>query len=85
LKALKTSGGGRTPVRHTIPLGIVIFLVLSKFSKNTGLFNFGRWIDSFVRTNVWCRRLHRSGYVRWVRNAVPIRNPEGHFDHIADS
>jgi len=27
LKAPKTSGGGRTPVRHTIPLGIVIFLV----------------------------------------------------------
>jgi len=24
----KTSGGGRTLVRHTIPLGIVIFLVL---------------------------------------------------------
>jgi len=30
LKAHKTSGGGRTPVRHTIPLGIVIFLVLPK-------------------------------------------------------
>jgi len=29
VKALKTSGGGRTPVRHTIPLGIVIFLVLN--------------------------------------------------------
>jgi len=28
LKAPKTSGGGRTPVRHTIPLGIVIFLVV---------------------------------------------------------
>jgi len=27
LKAPKTSGGGITPVRHTIPLGIVIFLV----------------------------------------------------------
>jgi len=27
LKAPKTSGGGRTPVRHTIPLGIVLFLV----------------------------------------------------------
>jgi len=27
LKAPKTSGGGRTPVRHTIPLGIAIFLV----------------------------------------------------------
>jgi len=29
--APKTSGGGRTPVRHTIPLGIVIFLVASAF------------------------------------------------------
>jgi len=28
VKAPKTSGGRRTPVRHTIPLGIVIFLVL---------------------------------------------------------
>jgi len=27
VKARKTSGGGRTPVRHTIPLGIVIFLL----------------------------------------------------------
>jgi len=27
LKAPKTNGGGRTPVRHTIPIGIVIFLV----------------------------------------------------------
>jgi len=27
VKAPKTSGGGRTQVRHTIPLGIVIFLV----------------------------------------------------------
>jgi len=31
VKAPKTSGGGRTPVRHTIPLGIVIFLVLIVF------------------------------------------------------
>jgi len=30
LKAPKTSGGGRTPVRHTIPLGIVIFIVLKE-------------------------------------------------------
>jgi len=29
VKAPKTSGGRRTPVRHTIPLGIVIFLVYS--------------------------------------------------------
>jgi len=28
VKAPMTSGVGRTPVRHTIPLGIVIFLVL---------------------------------------------------------
>jgi len=28
VKAPKTSGGRRTPVRHTIPLGIVIFLVV---------------------------------------------------------
>jgi len=28
LKAPKTSGGGKTPVRHTIPLGIVIFVVV---------------------------------------------------------
>jgi len=28
VKAPKTSGGRRTPVRHTIPLGIVIFLVI---------------------------------------------------------
>jgi len=27
LKAHKTSGGPKMPVRHTIPLGIVIFLV----------------------------------------------------------
>jgi len=27
LKAHKTSGGRKTPVLHTIPLGIVIFLV----------------------------------------------------------
>jgi len=27
VKALKTSGGRKMPVRHTIPLGIVIFLV----------------------------------------------------------
>jgi len=27
VKATKTSGGGGAPVRHTIPLGIVIFLV----------------------------------------------------------
>jgi len=27
VKALKTRGGRRTPVRHAIPLGIVIFLV----------------------------------------------------------
>jgi len=27
VKAHKTSGGRKTPVRHTIPLGIVIFLV----------------------------------------------------------
>jgi len=33
LKATKTSGGGRTPVRHTIPLGIVIFLVLKGVQK----------------------------------------------------
>jgi len=32
LKAPKTSGGGRTPVRHTIPLGIVIFIVKLKLS-----------------------------------------------------
>jgi len=32
VKALKTSGGGRTPVRHTIPLGIVIFLVLNIYN-----------------------------------------------------
>jgi len=30
LKVPKTSGEGRTPVRHTIPLGIVIFLVFLK-------------------------------------------------------
>jgi len=30
--APKTSGGGRTSVRHTIPLGIVIFLVCFVFS-----------------------------------------------------
>jgi len=29
VKASKTSGGRRTPVRHTIALGIVIFLVYS--------------------------------------------------------
>jgi len=29
VKAPKASGGGRTPVRHTIPLGIAIFLVLN--------------------------------------------------------
>jgi len=28
VKAHKTSGGRKMPVRHTIPLGIVIFLVL---------------------------------------------------------
>jgi len=27
VKAHKTSGGRKMPVRHTIPLGIVIFLV----------------------------------------------------------
>jgi len=32
LKANKTSGGGRTPVRHTIPLGIVIFPVCKYFT-----------------------------------------------------
>jgi len=31
VKAHKTSGGRKMPVRHTIPLGIVIFLVLSVF------------------------------------------------------
>jgi len=29
VKAHKTSGGRKMPVRHTIPLGIVIFLVLN--------------------------------------------------------
>jgi len=35
VKATKTSGGGGggTPVRHTIPLGIVIFLVLCRYLK----------------------------------------------------
>jgi len=39
VKAHKTSGGRKMPVRHTIPLGIVIFLVifckpeLHKFGK----------------------------------------------------
>jgi len=31
VKAHKTSGGRKMPVRHTIPLGIVIFLVLFVF------------------------------------------------------
>jgi len=31
VKAHKTSGGRKMPVRHTIPLGIVIFLVVSHF------------------------------------------------------
>jgi len=34
VKAPKTSGGGRTPVRHTIPLGIVIFLVVAVLVSN---------------------------------------------------
>jgi len=33
VKAPKTSGGGRTPVRHAIPLGIVIFLVFQSLPK----------------------------------------------------
>jgi len=32
VKAHKTSGGRKMPVRHTIPLGIVIFLVFSNSS-----------------------------------------------------
>jgi len=32
VKAHKTSGGRKMPVRHTIPLGIVIFLVISSSS-----------------------------------------------------
>jgi len=31
VKAHKTSGGRKMPVRHTIPLGIVIFLVICIF------------------------------------------------------
>jgi len=43
VKAHKTSGGGRTPVRHTIPLGIVIFLVLKIiFIKNKNSSNGSR-------------------------------------------
>jgi len=32
-KVPKTSGGRRTPVRHTIPLGIVIFLAFKRHSQ----------------------------------------------------
>jgi len=32
VKAHKTSGGRKMPVRHTIPLGIVIFLVIATVS-----------------------------------------------------
>jgi len=35
VKAPKTSGGRRTPVRHTIPLGIVIFLVFYIFQSES--------------------------------------------------
>jgi len=38
VKAPKTSGGGRTPVRHTIPLGIVIFLVRCATGWYVGLY-----------------------------------------------
>jgi len=38
VKAHKTSGGRKMPVRHTIPLGIVIFLVLYKIGGSTSLF-----------------------------------------------
>jgi len=34
VKAHKTSGGRKMPVRHTIPLGIVIFLVLDNSRKS---------------------------------------------------
>jgi len=34
VKAPKTSGGGRTPGRHTMPLGIVIYLVLNGAASN---------------------------------------------------
>jgi len=31
VNAHKTSGGHKMPVRHTIPLGIVIFLVCNRY------------------------------------------------------
>jgi len=43
VKAPKTSGGCRTPVRHTIPLGIVISLVNNYFLLD----NFNKYI--------WCK------------------------------
>jgi len=35
VKAHKTSGGRKMPVRHTIPLGIVIFLVFIQICSKT--------------------------------------------------
>jgi len=38
VKAHTTSGGRKMPVRHTIPLGIVIFLVLILFASRLSYF-----------------------------------------------
>jgi len=46
VKAHKTSGGRKMPVRHRIPLGIVIFLVLFSFTHYILEFKYSRNLHS---------------------------------------
>jgi len=76
VKAPKTSGGRRTPVRHTIPLGIVIFLVFSEKVEDGMIWELnGREIlvDSRQETSIASRRDSRPpnslhAHEHWARH-----------------
>jgi len=61
LKGPKTSGIGRTPVHHTIPLGTVIFLVYNYFK-----------IILFVRQVIIINLYQISSMVLFIRHYVQI-------------
>jgi len=67
VKAHKTSGGRKMPVRHTIPLGMVIFLVIIETANdNCGIITIFLFFLPHSRGNtiVRYRRFPRSNYYR---------------------
>jgi len=51
VKARKTSGGRKMPVRHTIPLGIVIFLVFMGIVNLFGFIDYNNILNLFTLRN----------------------------------